>query len=104
VIATTESCESCGKGIELFDPVKTLEEEFINDTRRNMSICIDCFSKRFRVVKKKRSDTGGLIFELQEKQAPRSGLGSSRFSCPKCEWVAWTEEGITAHTEKRHAG
>ncbi|MFW9944996.1 MAG: hypothetical protein ACFFB7_08360 [Candidatus Sifarchaeia archaeon] len=82
--------------------VETLEEQFINDTRKDKSICIDCFEKRFSVVSRERSDTGGMIFELQEKQAPRSGLGSSRFSCVHCDWVAWTEEGLTAHVEQRH--
>jgi len=102
VITTAETCESCGRTVEPQDPVQTLEDQFINDTRKDMSICVDCFAKRFSVVSKQRSDTGGMIFELQEKQAPRSGLGSSKFSCVHCDWIAWTEEGLTAHVEKRH--
>ncbi len=88
--------------VDPLSPVKTLEEQFINDTRKDKSICVDCFAKRFTVTSKEHSETGGVIFELQEKQAPRSGLGSSRFSCVQCDWIAWTEEGLTAHVEKRH--
>ena len=102
MITTAETCESCGRAFEPQDPVKTLEEQFISDTRKDMSMCVDCFARRFSVVKKPRIDTGGVIFELQEEPAPRSGLGSSRFSCVHCDWIAWTEEGLEAHTEHRH--
>lgn len=102
MITTAETCESCGRTVEPQGPVKTLEEQFINDTRKETSICADCFEKRFNVVRKPRIDTGGMIFELQEKPAPRSGLGSSRFRCVHCGWIAWTEEGLTAHVGKRH--
>ena len=101
-MTTAATCESCGRPVEPESSVKTLEKEFINNTRKDMSICIECFGKRFSVISRKRSDTGGMVFELQEKPAPRSGLGSSRFSCIQCDWTAWTEEGLTAHVENRH--
>ena len=67
---------------------RNLEEQFINDARTGMWICVDCFRKRFKVNTKKRSGYGGTIYELGEKSAPRFGLGSSKLSCLKCEWVA----------------
>ncbi|MFW9846509.1 MAG: hypothetical protein ACFFD6_07165 [Candidatus Thorarchaeota archaeon] len=102
VIVTVDLCESCGKSVESIGIAKNLEQQFINDARKDMSICIDCFKKRFKVNTKKRSGYGGTIYELEDKAAPRFGLGSSKFSCLKCEWVAWTEEGLSAHMNKKH--
>ncbi|MHA2070372.1 MAG: hypothetical protein ACW985_01145 [Candidatus Thorarchaeota archaeon] len=102
VVNTLEKCESCGKTVEPIGIARNLEEQFINDARKNKCICVDCFRKRYRVNTKKRSGYGGTIYELDQKAAPRFGLGSSKLSCLKCEWVAWTEEGITSHMQKKH--
>jgi hypothetical protein len=102
VVNTKENCESCGKTVESIGIARNLEEQFINDAREGMWICVDCFRKRFKVNTKKRSGYGGTIYELEERGAPRFGLGSSRFSCLKCEWVAWTEEGLGSHMQKKH--
>ena len=102
MVITVELCESCGNEVEAIGPAKNLEGQFINDARKQMTICVDCFKKRFKVTTKKRSGYGGTIYELDEKSAPRFGLGSQRFTCLKCDWVAWTEEGLAAHLEKKH--
>lgn len=102
MVTTVELCESCGNVVEAIGPAKNLEEQFSNDARQQMSICVDCFKKRFKVTTKKRSGYGGTIYELDERSSPRFGLGSQRFTCLKCEWVAWTEEGLAAHIEKKH--
>ncbi|MFX1439413.1 MAG: hypothetical protein ACFFFD_04130 [Promethearchaeota archaeon] len=78
------------------------EEQFINDAREGMWICVDCFGKRFKVNTKKRSGYEGTIYELEERSALRFGPGSSKFSCLKCEWIAWTEEGLGSHMQRRH--
>jgi hypothetical protein len=83
-------------------PAKNLEENFINETRRDLNICTDCFKKRFKISTKKRSGYGGTIYELERKDPPRFGLGSQSFSCLKCTWVAWTEEGLAVHMRNRH--
>ncbi|MGQ4911708.1 MAG: hypothetical protein ACP6KW_06005 [Candidatus Thorarchaeota archaeon] len=98
-----EFCESCGKEMDPVGSAKNLEENFINDARRDLHICSDCFKKRFKIVTKKRSGYGGTIYELEEKPAPRFGLGSQTFSCLKCTWVAWTEEGLAVHMRNKHA-
>ncbi len=98
-----EFCESCGKEMDPIGSAKNLEENFINDARRDLHICSDCFKKRFKIVTKKRSGYGGTIYELEEKPAPRFGLGSQTFSCLKCTWVAWTEEGLAVHMRNKHA-
>lgn len=81
---------------------KTLEENFKKEERSRLCICSECFNKRFKIVTKKRSGYGGTIYELEEKSPPRFGLGSKKFTCLKCAWVAWTEEGLQAHMEHRH--
>lgn len=83
-------------------PARNLEENFVNDTRRDLNICTECFKKRFRISTKKRSGYGGTIYELEAKDSPRFGLGSQSFSCLKCTWVAWTEEGLAVHMRNRH--
>ncbi|OLS30844.1 MAG: hypothetical protein ThorAB25_07030 [Candidatus Thorarchaeota archaeon AB_25] len=103
VVTSTEHCESCGKEVDPIEPAKTLEDNFANETRKNLSICTDCFKKRFKVTSKKRSNYGGTIYELVEKQKPRFGFGSSSFSCLKCDWVAWTDVGLAVHMRKKHA-
>jgi hypothetical protein len=102
VVNTDNNCESCGKSVDPIGIAQNLEEQFINDARKAMWVCVDCFRKRFNVITKKRSGYGGTIYELEEKSAPRFGLGSSRFSCLKCAWVAWTEEGLTNHMQRKH--
>ncbi|MHA2310455.1 MAG: hypothetical protein ACXADF_03110 [Candidatus Thorarchaeota archaeon] len=102
MINTVDNCESCGKTVEPIGIARNLEEQFINDARNDMCICVDCFKKRFKVNTKKRSGYGGTIYELDEKSAPRFGMGSSKFSCLKCDWVAWAEEGLASHMEKKH--
>lgn len=103
VIKSEEPCESCGKVIEPIQSAKNLEENFINDSRMNMHMCMDCFKKRYKVVTKKRSGYGGTIYELESRAPPRFGTGSQTFSCLKCNWVAWTEEGLLAHMRREHS-
>jgi hypothetical protein len=102
VITSAEFCESCGKEIDSPKSVKNLEENFINESRQNMHICTDCFNKRFKIVTKKRSGYGGTIYELENRSPPRFGIGSQPFTCLKCNWVAWTEEGLRAHMIREH--
>lgn len=97
-----EPCESCGKVMDPMKPAITLEDSFINDARQNLYICSDCFRKRFKTTTKKRSGYGGTIYELEARVFPRFGLGSQTFSCLKCDWVAWTDEGLIAHMRRRH--
>ena len=66
-------------------------------------MCMDCFKKRYKVVTKKRSGYGGTIYELESRAPPRFGTGSQTFSCLKCNWVAWTEEGLLAHMRREHS-
>ena len=103
VIKSVEPCESCGKEIDSFQSAKNLEDNFINDARQSLYICSDCFNKRFKIKKKKRSGYGGTIYELEEQSAPRFGFGSDSFSCLKCNWVAWSEEGLLAHMRRKHS-
>lgn len=103
MISIPERCESCGKEMEPYAPAKTLEQTFINDERKRTGICQECFEKRFKVETKKRSGYGGTIYELTEKPPPRFGLGSKKFTCLKCNWYAWTEEGLRVHMQKRHS-
>ena len=102
VIKSAEYCESCGKENDPLTPAKNLEENFINDVRQSMHICTECFKERFKVLTKKRSGYGGTIYELEDRQTPRFGLGSQTFSCLKCDWVAWTEEGLLVHMRREH--
>jgi hypothetical protein len=102
VIKSSEPCESCGKVIDPVKPATTLEGNFINDARRNLYICSDCFKKRYKTMTKKRSGYAGTIYELEERAPPRFGLGSQTFSCLKCNWVAWTDVGLIAHMRRRH--
>ncbi|MFX0108464.1 MAG: hypothetical protein ACFE7R_09290 [Candidatus Hodarchaeota archaeon] len=102
MVTTLEKCESCGKVLDPISPARNLEQQFISDARREMAICSDCFKKRYKVSTKKRSGYGGTIYELEEKSSPRFGVGSTKYSCLKCVWVAWTEEGLAAHMEKKH--
>jgi hypothetical protein len=88
--------------MEPIGPARNLEENFINDTRQNLYICMDCFKKRFKITTKKRSGYGGTIYDLQARDPPRFGLGSQSFSCLKCAWVAWSEEGLAAHMRRKH--
>jgi len=83
--------------------VKTLEDNFMIDEMKKLGICEECFHKRFKVSTKKRSGYGGTIYEIEERPSPRFGLGSRKLSCLRCDWVAWTEEGLAAHTRKRHS-
>ncbi len=103
VIITANHCESCGNDIGSLPSVKTLEDSFMVDEMKKLGICQECFEKRFKITTKKSSGYGGTIYELKAKAAPRFGLGSSKFSCLKCEWVAWTEEGLLVHIQKRHS-
>ncbi|TFG10838.1 hypothetical protein EU538_00610 [Candidatus Thorarchaeota archaeon] len=102
MIRIPERCESCGKEIAPYGPAKTLEDNFVQDEQKRLGICRECFDKRFKVETKRRSGYGGTIYELEEKSAPRFGLGSKKFTCLKCNWYAWTEEGLRVHMEKRH--
>jgi hypothetical protein len=102
VITSSELCESCGRIMDPIKPAMSLEDNFINDARQNLLICSDCFKKRFKTVTKKRSGYGGTIYELEERPPPRFGLGSQSFTCLKCNWVAWSEEGLVAHVQRRH--
>ncbi|MGY5860521.1 MAG: hypothetical protein RTU63_14210 [Candidatus Thorarchaeota archaeon] len=102
VIKSAETCESCGKDIDPIQSATNLEDNFINDSRQSMHICTECFKKRFKIITKKRSGYGGTIYELEERQSPRFGTGSQSFSCLKCNWVAWTEEGLLAHNLREH--
>ncbi len=104
MIKIPELCESCGKEIESFEPPKTLEDNFIQDAQKRLGICRTCFDKRFKVVTRKSSGYGGTIYELEEKSPPRIGLGSKRYTCLKCAWVAWTPEGLAVHMKRRHGG
>ncbi len=98
-----DTCESCGKEVEPYSSGKTLDEAFMSEARRKLGICVDCFSKRFKVVMRRQSGYGGTVYDLEEKAAPRFGLGSTKFSCLKCSWVAWTEAGLHEHVNRRHA-
>lgn len=102
VLETEELCESCGNEADPAQPVKTLEDQFANDARKDEGICINCFTRRFVIVSREREDTGGLIYELQQKPASKADIGSSKFGCKKCDWVAWSERGLEAHLAKRH--
>jgi hypothetical protein len=88
------------------DPIKlakNLEDNFANENRKKLCICTDCFKKRFKVTSKKRSGYGGTIYELEEKSPPRFGLGSTTYSCLKCNWVAWNELGLEVHMRHKHS-
>ena len=95
-----EYCESCGQEFEPIRNAKTLEENFAADEMNKLGICQDCFNKRFKISTKKRSGYGGRIYELDEKSMPR--FGAQKLSCLKCNWIAWTDEGLAAHMRKRH--
>lgn len=95
-----EYCESCGQEYEPIRLAKTLEENFASDEMGKLGICQDCFKKRFKISKKKRSGYGGTIYNLEEKAMPR--FGAQKLSCLKCDWIAWTEIGLAAHMRKRH--
>ena len=101
MINIPELCESCGKVVDPITSPKDLEQSFTNDERKKLGICSDCFNKRYKISTKKRSGYGGTIYELEEKAAPRFGV--TKMTCLKCNWVAWTEEGLRAHIEKRHS-
>ena len=103
MFTSVDYCESCGKEVDTIQPAKNLEDNFANDTRKNLSICTVCFKKRFKITSKKRSGYGGTIYELEERSTPRFGLGSQSFSCLKCNWVAWNELGLEVHTRKKHS-
>lgn len=96
-------CESCGNPVEPVGAAKTLEENFTNEQRQRLHLCISCFHKRFKVTTRRSSGYGGTIYTLEHKPPPRFGLGSKRFTCLKCDWVAWTEAGLRAHMEQRHS-
>ncbi|MGY5863553.1 MAG: hypothetical protein RTV41_03055 [Candidatus Thorarchaeota archaeon] len=100
---SVEFCESCGKEVDPIQPATNLEDNFANDTRKNLSICVECFKKRFKITSKKRSGYGGTIYELEEKSSPRFGVGSQSFSCLKCNWIAWNDVGLEAHMRKKHS-
>ncbi|MHA1771935.1 MAG: hypothetical protein ACTSXS_10150 [Candidatus Thorarchaeota archaeon] len=102
MITIPDFCESCGKEIEQGPPPKTLEDNFIREEQRRLSLCRECFDRRFKVITRKSSGYGGTIYELEPKPAPRFGLGSKSFTCLKCSWVAWTEEGLAVHMKKHH--
>jgi hypothetical protein len=102
VVTSVDYCESCGKEVDPIKPAKTLEDNFVNDTRQNLCICSDCFKKRFKITSKKRSGYGGTIYELEEKGSPRFGTGSTSYSCLKCNWVAWNDFALEVHMRKRH--
>ena len=95
-----EHCESCGQEYEPIRLAKTLEENFASDEMKKLGICQDCFKKRFKISTKKRSGYGGTIYDLEERSMPR--FGATKLSCLKCNWIAWTEEGLAAHNRKRH--
>lgn len=103
VFKSVEFCESCGKEVDQIQPATNLEDNFANDTRKNLSICVECFKKRFKITSKKRSGYGGTIYELEEKSSPRFGVGSQSFSCLKCNWIAWNDVGLEAHMRKKHS-
>ncbi|MGY5872357.1 MAG: hypothetical protein RTV72_08940 [Candidatus Thorarchaeota archaeon] len=103
VITSAEPCESCGKEFDPISSAKNLEENFINDIRQEMTICSECFKKRFKIITKKRSGYGGTIYEIEERSSRRFGTGSQTYSCLKCDWVAWTEEGLLAHMRRKHS-
>jgi len=84
-------------------PAVSLADNFVNDARLSLLICTDCFRKRFKMATKRRSGYGGTIYELEDRPPPRFGFGSHPFSCLKCNWVAWSEEGLIAHMRRRHA-
>ena len=102
VITSAELCESCGKEIDSLQSATNLEDNFINDSRSSMHMCSDCFSKRYKIITKKRSGYGGTIYELEDRSTPRFGIGSQSLTCLKCNWVAWTEEGLRAHMLRAH--
>ncbi len=102
VIATPDLCESCGQEIAPLKSGKTLEESYSNDEQKILGICEDCFKKRFKVTSKRSSGYGGTIYELEERAAPRFGVGSRKLTCLKCTWAAWTEEGLAVHMNRRH--
>jgi hypothetical protein len=102
VIRIAEFCESCGKMIEPCGPAKTLEDSFALEKRKTLGICTECFKKRFKIVSRRSSGYGGTIYELRERSAPRFGLGSKKLSCLRCDWIAWTDQGLAAHVRKRH--
>lgn len=95
-----EYCENCGQEFEPIRLAKTLEENFASDEMKKLGICQDCFKKRFKIKTKKRSGYGGTIYEIEEKSLPR--FGAQKLSCLKCDWIAWTEEGLIVHMRKRH--
>ena len=102
VIRIAEFCESCGKMMELFGPARTLEDNFAVEKQKTLGICLECFKKRFKIVTRRSSGYGGTIYELKERSAPRFGLGSKKLSCLRCNWIAWTDEGLAAHMRKKH--
>lgn len=102
VIPTPDLCESCGQEIAPLKSGKTLEESYSNDEQKRLGICEDCFKKRFKVTSKRSSGYGGTIYELEERAAPRFGVGSRKLTCLKCTWAAWTEEGLAVHMNRRH--
>jgi len=89
--------------IEPSGPVITLEDNFAAEKQKTLGICRECFKKRFKIVTRKSSGYGGTIYELQERSAPRLGLGSKKLSCLRCDWIAWTDQGLAAHVRKRHS-
>jgi hypothetical protein len=96
-------CESCGGIMGTLPVAKTLEDSFMVDEMKKHGICEECFKKRFKIITKKRSGYGGTIYEIEERPPPRFGVGSRKLTCLKCNWVAWTEEGLAAHMKKRHS-
>ncbi len=96
-------CESCGNEIGTIPIAKTLEDNFAVEEMKKLTICEDCFKKRFKISSKKRSGYGGTIYELEERTSPRFGTGSRKLSCLKCSWVSWTEEGLAAHMKQKHS-
>ena len=103
VIRIAEFCESCGKMMEPIRTAKTLEESFVVEQRKKLGICRECFKKRFKIVTRRSSGYGGTIYELKERSAPRFGIGSKKLSCLRCEWIAWTDQGLAAHMRKKHS-
>lgn len=102
VISTPNFCESCGLEMQPLKPAKTLEDSFSNEEMKRLNICDDCFKKRFKVTTRRSSGYGGTIYELEDKPPPRFGVGSKKLTCLKCAWVAWTEEGLSAHVANHH--
>ncbi len=88
--------------MELFGPARTLEDNFAVEKQKTLGICLECFKKRFKIVTRRSSGYGGPIYELKERSAPRFGLGSKKLSCLRCNWIAWTDEGLAAHMRKKH--